>query len=278
MPELAVLGAAHLEEAVAFLLGQAEPPVPQDLAPPEAEAPAPLDLADVRGHNGLIGALEVAAAGGHNLYLYGPPGTGKTMLARRLPSILPPLTPAEAIEVTRIQSVGGLHHGGGLATARPFRAPHHTVSASGPGRRRLAAHAGRGDARPPRRAVPRRAVGVRRGRRLEALRQPLEDGHVTIVRGAEGDGVPDALHARGGVEPVPVRDGRRRLHAAAPPTSRATTGACRGRCWTGSTSCWPSAARPPARCATSRRRSRPPCASASSPRASARPPGWRPTG
>ena len=120
-----------IEQAVDFLRGDAEPPVPADLAPEPPITGAALDLADVRGHNGLIPALEVAAAGGHNLYLYGPPGTGKTMLARRLPSILPPMTASEAIEVTRISSVGGVHHGGGLATERPFRAPHHTISSSG---------------------------------------------------------------------------------------------------------------------------------------------------
>ena len=90
------------------------------------------DFADVRGHNGLIPGLEVAAAGGHNLFLQGPPGTGKTMIARRLPSILPPLGPEEAIEVTRIQSIAGVHGGTeAWSPTRPFRAPHHTISAAG---------------------------------------------------------------------------------------------------------------------------------------------------
>ncbi len=138
----------------------------------------------MRGHNGLIPGLEVAAAGGHNLFLQGPPGTGKTMIARRLPSILPPLAPEEAIEVTRILSVAGLRGAAGLARARPFRAPHHTVSAAG-----LV-----GGANPPQ---PGEATLAHRGvlfldelsefarPSLEALRQPLEDGHVTIVRGQQ---------------------------------------------------------------------------------------------
>jgi magnesium chelatase family protein len=107
--ELEVLGVAHLQEAVEVLRGErapapipeAGPDVPDDLDEP--------DLSDVRGHNGLIPALEVAAAGGHNLFLHGPPGTGKTMLARRLPSLLPPMTAHEAIEVTRLHSIAGLH-------------------------------------------------------------------------------------------------------------------------------------------------------------------------
>ncbi|MCW2966763.1 MAG: Mg chelatase, subunit ChlI [Solirubrobacteraceae bacterium] len=146
-----------------------------------ADAP---DLSDVRGHIGPIRALTIAAAGGHNLLLSGPPGTGKTLLARRLPSILPPMTREDAIEVTRIHSVAGVHYGGGLAAERPFRTPHHTISASGlvgggpvptPGEAALAHH-----------GVlfldelsefPRNA--------LEALRQPLEDGRVVVVRGQQ---------------------------------------------------------------------------------------------
>jgi magnesium chelatase family protein len=140
-----------------------------------------LDLADVRGQNALIPALEVTAAGGHNVYLHGPPGTGKTMLARRLPSILPPLTPTEALEVTRIQSVAGLHEGAGLVLRRPFRAPHHTISASGlvgggshplPGEATLAHHG----------VLFLDELSEFPRSSLEALRQPLEDGHVTIVR------------------------------------------------------------------------------------------------
>ena len=84
----------------------------------------------MRGHEIPLLALQIAAAGGHNLLMEGAPGTGKTMLARRLPSILPPLTRVEAIEVTRIHSVAGLH-ADGLIESRPFRAPHHSISPAG---------------------------------------------------------------------------------------------------------------------------------------------------
>jgi magnesium chelatase family protein len=128
VPHLDVVGIESLGQLVATLRGDATPPPLPEPDPEPADDIA--DLADVRGHNGLIAGLEVAAAGGHNLFLQGPPGTGKTMLARRLPSVMPPLSPEEALEVTRIQSIAGLRGGAGLATIRPFRAPHHTISAA----------------------------------------------------------------------------------------------------------------------------------------------------
>ena len=98
----------------------------EDVAPA-----AGVDLDEVRGQDQARRALEVAAAGGHNLVLVGSPGAGKTMLARRLPTILPAMTRDEALEVTRLHSVAGLLSGSGLLAARPFRAPHHSVSLAG---------------------------------------------------------------------------------------------------------------------------------------------------
>jgi magnesium chelatase family protein len=176
-----VLGVGGLRAAVDAVTGRDIPPMPAPAAAVGAGTIAEPDLSDVRGQQMPIMAMEIAAAGGHNVLFEGPPGTGKTMLARRLPSILPPMTRDEALEVTRVHNVAGLHTGG-LVSERPFRAPHHTISAAG-----LV-----GGGNPPR---PGEASLANRGilfldelsefqrTTIEALRQPLEDGRVTIVRG-----------------------------------------------------------------------------------------------
>jgi magnesium chelatase family protein len=190
------------------LLGTDDEPPPSrapDLGGARAD-PALPDLADLRGQPYLRFALEVAAAGGHGLLVTGPPGAGKSLAAKRLPSILPPLTDSEAIEVLRIASATGRRVDWEAFGARPFRAPHHTTSSAG-----LV-----GGGSPPR---PGEVTLAHRGvlfldelpefsrDALEALRQPMEDGRVTITRARHSVELPSRFMLVAAANPCPCGNG-----------------------------------------------------------------------
>lgn len=198
-----VFPVSSLQELVSHLSGeqQIQQFLPQEM--PEEHPSWPIDLSDIKGQHHAKRGLEIAAAGAHNVLLKGPPGTGKTLLARSLPSILPPLSQEEAIETTTIASVAGLlpFHTG-LLKIRPFRSPHHSASA-------IALVGGGTWPRPGEVSLAHRGVLFLdelpefSRQALEHLRQPLEDGHVTVARASSSVRFPSRFLLIAAMNPCP---------------------------------------------------------------------------
>ncbi len=209
---LSVVAATTLTDVVGFLRGSWQPPAIDDDSLP-TDAPTEVDFSDVRGQMQARRALEVAAAGGHNVLMIGSPGAGKTMLARRMTTILPSLSRDEALEATQLHSVAGLLAGRGVLRSRPFRAPHHSISMSG------LLGGGTGYLRPGEVSLAHHGVlfldeftEFRRDA-IEGLRQPLEDGGVVVTRAVGSVAFPARFTLVAAANPCPCGfDGDPRRH------------------------------------------------------------------